>query len=240
MSPVALLQILTPLIVGFVLVLVARGVIRLSRDDPRIWEREIRRFEAQDRRAGPPPGGIVFTGSSSIRFWATLAEDMAPLPALNRGFGGAQAHQVACYADRIVMPYQPRLVVFYAGENDLAGVFFSRRKAPAEVAAAYADFCQRVHAALPQALIFFISIKPPLARRAYWPLMQEANRLVREQSAGDARLRYIDVGPAMLDAQGRTRAELFRWDGIHLNAKGYAVWTAVVKPVLAQAWRQVP
>jgi lysophospholipase L1-like esterase len=176
---------------------------------------------------------VVFTGSSSIRFWSTLAADMAPLPVVNRGFGGAQLHQVAYYAGRLILPYHPRAVVCYAGENDLVGALFSPAKSPAQVAAAYARFCEQVQAALPAAGIYFISIKPPAAPRAYWPAMQAANQLIREYCAADPRLHYIDIVSAMLDARGQVRADLYRWYGRHLSAKGYAVWTAIVQPILA-------
>jgi hypothetical protein len=83
------------------------------------WEPAITAFETQDRRQPPKPGQVVFAGSSSIRFWHTLAADMAPIPVLNRGFGGAHLRDVLRYADRIVTPYRPQAVVVYAGENDL-------------------------------------------------------------------------------------------------------------------------
>ncbi len=239
-SPSLLIGLIIPLAALAVLIGVLRSVLMLSRDDPTAWEAEIRKFEAQDRRNGPPAGVVVFTGSSSIRFWTTLTADMAPAPALNRGFGGSQVHQVAYYADRLVLPYQPRGVVFYAGENDLAGVFFSKRKTPAEVAAAYRQFCETVHAALTQVPIYFISIKPPKARFAYWPAMQAANQLIRDYCAADARRHYIDIVPAMLDASGQPRRDVFRWDGIHLNAKGYAIWTSVIQPILAEAFPSSP
>jgi len=236
MLPLTLIEIILPVLALIVVILVARSMLRLSSDDPRIWESEIRRFEAEDRRDGRPSGGLVFTGSSSIRYWTTLAADMAPTPALNRGFGGSQVHQVAYYADRVVIPYQPKVVVFYAGENDLAGVFFSKKKTPAEVCAAYQQFCEKVHAALPQTPIYFISIKPPKARLEYWPAMQAANQLIRDYSAGDARRQYLDIVPAMLDAHGQPRRDVFRWDGIHLNARGYAIWTTVIRPIVAAAY----
>ena len=229
-------------IVGALALLVLLGgvayVLRLSSDAPTIWEAEIRQFEKQDRHGPPSAGGIVFIGSSSIRFWETLAADMAPLPVLNRGFGGAQIHQVTYYADRIVTPYRPRIVVFYAGENDMAGVFFSKRKSAEQVRDAYQAFCQTIHARLPQTAIYFISIKPPKARLNAWPAMQTANQLIRDGCASDPWLHYIDIVPVMLAAQGQPRRDVFRWDGIHLNPLGYALWTVVVKPILAAAWRE--
>jgi len=101
-----------------------RGMIKLRNGDSTLWERQIRKFEAEDR-IGLNTGAIVFTGSSTIRFWKSLQSDMSPLQVLNRGFGGAQIHDVTHYADRILVPTRPRAIVFYAGENDMAGMLFT-------------------------------------------------------------------------------------------------------------------
>lgn len=220
---------------AIILLVVGHYVVKFSSDDPRIWERDIRRFEREDRQKPAIKDVIVFTGSSSIRYWESLQADMAPLAVINRGFGGSQIHQVTEFAERIVLPYKPTAVVFYAGENDIAGMLFSRRKTASEVRAAFERFCARIHAESPGLPIYFISIKPPKARLRYWPEMQAANRLVAEYCATDPRLHFIDLVPAMLDESGRARSELFRWDGIHLNEKGYAIWTARIKPVLTKA-----
>jgi lysophospholipase L1-like esterase len=235
-SVTTIIAVLAALVVALGLMALARFLAKLRSADPTMWEGAIRKFEEEDRRSPPPRGVIVFTGSSSIRFWKSLKEDMAPLPVMNRGFGGSQIHQVTHYADRIVLPYQPRAVVFYAGENDMAGLYLSRKKSPSEIRDAYREFCQKIHRALPEVPIYHISTKPPKRRLRLWPAMQEANRLVREHCASDERLRYVDVVPAMLDAGGKPRRDVFKWDGIHLNEKGYAIWTSVVRPVLAQAF----
>jgi lysophospholipase L1-like esterase len=221
---------------GFLLIVLA--VVALARKtrqaisgDPAFWEGEIGRLERQDRD-GRPSGVILFTGSSSIRFWRALAEDMAPLPVLNRGFGGAQIHQVTHYAERIIRPYDPRAVVLYAGENDMSGAKFAQAKSPQDILAAFQQFCETVHGWFPDIPIYFVSIKPPKLRLRFWPEMQRANTLVEEFTRSDPRLQYIDVVPAMLDAGGAPRRDLFRWDGIHLNEEGYAVWKRVIRPVL--------
>jgi lysophospholipase L1-like esterase len=231
-----IIAVLAALVVMLGLTALARFLAKLRSADPIVWERAIRQFEKEDRRCPPPKGVIVFTGSSSIRFWKSLQEDMAPLPVVNRGFGGSQIHQVTHYADRIVLPYQPRAVVFYAGENDMAGLFFSRKRTPAEIRDAYEGFCRKIHTALPEVPIYYISTKPPKRRLRLWPAMQEANRLVREYCASDKRLHYIDIVPAMLDADGKPRRDVFKWDGIHLNEKGYEIWTSVVRPILVEAF----
>ena len=230
------IAVLAALLAALGLMALARFAANLRRADPTMWEGVIRKFEEEDRRSPPPKGVIVFTGSSSIRFWKSLKEDMAPLPVLNRGFGGSQIHQVTHYADRIVLPYKPRAVVFYAGENDMAGLFLSKKKGPAEIRDAYRKFCQKVHAALPDVPIYYISTKPPKRRLRLWPAMQVANQLVWEYCATNERLQYIDIVPAMLDAEGRPRRDVFKWDGIHLNDRGYAIWRSVVRPILVEAF----
>jgi lysophospholipase L1-like esterase len=161
-----ILVVLAVALVVVGLVIFIRKTLQAARGDPAFWEWEIRRFERANRRAMPPSGGIVFTGSSSIRFWKTLEADMAPLPVVNRGFGGSQIHHITHYADRIVLPHKPKIVVLYAGENDIAGVKFSKKKSAADVLEAFKRFCEVVHAELPQTLIIFVSIKPPKRRAA--------------------------------------------------------------------------
>ena len=191
------------------------------------WESEIRRFEESDRVAPPKPGVIVFTGSSSIRLWRTLGQDMAPLAVINRGFGGAQIDQVSHFAPRIVLPYRPRAVVLYAGIDDL---LFGR--SPEEVLHEFQDFVALIHAALPETQIYFVSIKPTRLFASRWTEMKRANGLIEEFVRTQTRVQYIDVSAALLDAKGNARPEFLRWDGLHPSRKGYEVMTSIIKPVL--------
>ncbi len=193
------------------------------------FEDAIVAFEASDAEAPPRPGGIVFVGSSSIRFWSSLEDDMAGLPVLNRGFGGAQMNHLVHNVDRVVTPYDPRMVVVYAGDNDLQR---SSPKTPEVVLDDYRTFVDRVHAKHPDAVVTFLSIKPSKLRWAQWPTMQRANEMIEAYAAGDERLRYIDVSNALLGEEGEPRDDVFMLDGLHLNAKGYAAWTEVVQPIL--------
>jgi lysophospholipase L1-like esterase len=196
---------------------------------PAMFERQIAAFEKADRLNPPKPGVIVFTGSSSIRFWDTLASDMKPLDVINRGFGGSQVAQVNQYASRIVLPYQPRAVVLYAGDNDLA---FPWSKTPEQVLADFKQFVEIIHAQLPDTWIYFVSIKPSVRRWAGWQKIKKTNQLIEDYARTEPRVQFIDVDSAMLDAQGKPRPELFRKDGLHMNAQGYALWTSIIKTVL--------
>jgi lysophospholipase L1-like esterase len=188
------------------------------------WEKAIRAFEEQDRQQPPPENAILFAGSSSIRVW-DLKKYFPQLAAINRGFGGSKIAECAYFADRIVLPYKPSTIVFYAGDNDIAsGV------SPEQVFEDFKAFAAKVHAALPGTRIIFISIKPSPARWALVDKMREANKLIRAFVQTDKRLTYVDVEPAMLGPDGKPRKELFVSDGLHLNADGYALWTSLVTP----------
>lgn len=219
--------------VGAILILVA-GVLghlpdACAKAPPGFWEKSFRLWEGQDKKHPPARGGVVFVGSSSIRLWPTAAS-FPSLAALNRGLGGAQIDDVVQFTERLVLAYEPKVVVFYAGENDIgAGA------APDRVLADYRTFVGLVQARLPETRIVFISIKPSVALRALWHRAQEANRLVAIYSATDQHLRYIDVSTAMLSPAGKPRPELFVDDGLHMNAAGYRLWTRIVTPVIEAA-----
>ena len=184
------------------------------------WQASFDAFAAADRLAPPTPGGVVFVGSSSIRLWDDLEQRFAgPTAVIKRGFGGSRLADCAEHLQRLVVPYAPRLVVVYAGDNDLA-----EGRTPEQVLASFRAFSEGVHAALPDTRIAYVSIKPSPSREALMPLARETNALIAAYAAGRPGLDYIDVYSRMLGADGRPRAELFLPDALHLNAAGYAVW----------------
>ena len=190
------------------------------------WEPDIRAFEKKDRERKPPPGGIVFVGSSSIRGW-DVGKSFPDLPVVNRGFGGSQIADSVEFAGRIVIPYKPKTVVLYAGDNDI-----NAGKTPQQVLSDYREFVAKVHGPLPDAKIVFIAIKPSLRRWNLVSAMREANKLIREYSESNARLEFVDVDPPMIGADGKPRPEIFVEDGLHMTAEGYRIWTALVRPFL--------
>ena len=194
---------------------------------PSQWEPDIAQFEAQDRASPPRPGSIVFVGSSSIKMWTTLDRDFPGVPVLNRGFGGSEAGDVAQFAERIVVPYKPPVVVFYAGDNDLAA-----GKTPAQVLTSFQSFVATMHRDLPATRIVFVSIKPSIARWSIVDKMRAANQLVRDYVRTDDRLSYVDVFTPMLDASGQPRRELYIEDGLHMTPAGYAIWRDLIAPAI--------
>jgi lysophospholipase L1-like esterase len=200
-----------------------------AREDPSSaeFEHEIRAFEAEDAKAPPKRGEALFVGSSSIRLWRSLAEDFAPHAVKNRGFGGARIRNIIDFGRRMVLPYEPSRIVFFAGSNDINAGASAKT-----VLADFQLFVRGVHEVLPQARIAFVSITTSPARFAEVATVREANRLVRGYIATEPRLSFIDVFPAMLDAAGRPRAELYVEDRLHLNRQGYALWIPLIEPFL--------
>jgi len=196
------------------------------KEKPSRWESAIRKFEQQDEKKSPPKKGILFIGSSSIRMWK-LDDHFAELPVINRGFGGSQIADSIQFADRILLPYEPRIVVLYAGDNDVAA-----GKTPERVLADYRLFVKTVHDRLPKTRIVFIAIKPSIARWRLVEKMRKANSLIRAVTKEDERLSFVDIDTPMIGDDGQPRKDLFLKDGLHLNADGYKLWASLVKPHL--------
>lgn len=188
---------------------------------------EIRKFESQDAVAPPAKGGIVFVGSSSIRMWSSLKEDFPGLNVINRGFGGSELEHSVRYVHRIVTPYAPRLVVLFAGTNDLAG-----GKSPEQVLGDYRDFVREVRSRLPESRIVYISITPAPSRwNKLWQVMK-TNRLIQEETRRGQNLGFVDVFQRFLSPNGGPRPELFLTDQLHMNRKGYEIWVDALRPIL--------
>lgn len=192
------------------------------------WEEAIQAFEQMDETDPPPEGAILFAGSSSIRLWSALAEDFPDARIINRGFGGSQMSDLIHFADRIVTPYAPRLILVYEGDNDVAA-----GKTAEQVFADYRAFVSLVHEELPDTRIAFIAIKPSLARRSLMDEMRKANGLIEEYAGARDRLDYIDIFTPMLGEDGEPLPDVFVEDGLHMNAAGYAIWAEAVRPYLA-------
>lgn len=189
------------------------------------WAGDMAQFAAQDAASPPPRGGIEFIGSSSIRMWESLAADFPGQPVFNRGFGGSEVRDSTWYADRIVIPYAPCKVFFYAGDNDL-----NSGRSPAQVRDDVVAFVNRVHRDLPKTTVEIISIKPSPSRAQLLPAVMEANGLIRKALATLPNTGYTDVYTPMLGADGQPRAALFREDMLHMTPEGYAIWRAALAP----------
>ena len=197
--------------------------------DPARFEKDIQAFEAESREVPPPEGAIVGIGSSSMRMWKTIQEDLDPLRIIHRGFGGSTMSDALYYVDRIVVPYRPGAVLLYEGDNDAAfGI------SPETICATFDAFVGTIHQALPETRIYVISVKPSISRWNIWNVMKETNLLLKERCAKDPLLTFIDVATPMLDGKGEPLPDIFLRDNLHLNEKGYGIWKEAVRSVLME------
>ena len=193
------------------------------------FEDEIQAFEKLDKKAPIQTGGKLFLGSSSIRLWSSLKDDFKGLNIINRGFGGSQIHDSIRFSNRIIIPYKPKRLIFYAGDNDLAS-----EKTPEEVCADFRLLVKLVLSEFPNIIIIFISIKPSPARITLMNDICKTNLLIKEFIKSNTRLKFADVFESMLGPKGNPRPELFIEDNLHMNAKGYRIWKQILKPFILE------
>ena len=208
-----------------VMVAVASGSDAAEPINPK-WDEAIQGIEYRETEAPLAEGGILFTGSSSIRLWKTLAEDFPGVDLANRGFGGSQISDLIAYFDRVVLPGKPRQIVIYSGTNDLNG------GEPAEqVLADFATLCGMIERDLPGTKIALIGAAPNPAR---WEQRVEQEMFNTWAAAYCERMGYqfIDVWTPMLGADGMPSRDIYVADRLHMNAAGYVIWREVVGPYL--------
>ncbi len=194
---------------------------------PTKWEKNIAAFESADKAMPPPAQGIEFVGSSTMVKWKSLKEDFAGLPVFNRGFGGSQSSDVLYYLDRIVLPYKPKTIVFYAGDNDLA----AGRKAE-QVIDTWKQLMSKLTTALPETKVIYLSLRPSVKREALLQEQQKVNAGIKALIGDRKNVQFVDLSPALLGPDGKARADLLVKDMLHLNDEGYRVLTSIVKPLL--------
>ncbi|QGJ72348.1 Argininosuccinate lyase [Planctomycetales bacterium 10988] len=187
------------------------------------WEKTIQGFERADAKSFPPQESILFIGSSSIRMW-DLEKYFPGKNYINRGFGGSEIADSVEFADRVILLYKPRMIVFFAGGNDLA-----RGKAPEQVIQDFHNLAAKVHATLPNTEIIAIAVKPSPKRWDIRGNILATNNGIEAFAADHPKVHFINIYPPMLDESGEVRAELFVKDGLHLNAEGYKLWSNLVR-----------
>jgi lysophospholipase L1-like esterase len=184
------------------------------------FEKEIVAYEKQDSLAMPAKGQILFIGSSSFRLWKTFTRDMQDLPpSINRGFGGSTLADALYYFDRMVVKYQPKWVIMYEGDNDLA-----KGKTPEVIAAEYDEFKARLAKQVPGAKLVFVAARPSLARTALVDKQKALNAMIQAKGAY-----YIDMHSPFFLADGSLMTDIFVADKLHLNEKGYVIFANQIR-----------
>ena len=191
------------------------------------WEKSIAAFEKEDKKNPPPANPILFVGSSSIRMWG-LDKSFPDLKTLNRGFGGSTIADSFHYFNRIIKPYQPKLIILYAGDNDIA-----KGQSPEKVFEAFRTLAIKIEMKLPDTTLIYIAIKPSIKRKEMWPEMKQANDLISAYCAQKSTLYFADIAKPMLEQ--KLSPDLFKKDGLHLSDKGYALWKKVLMPLIKKS-----
>lgn len=190
---------------------------------------EIKAFKTQDSLHFPPKHAILLLGSSSFRKWTDVQNYFPDYPIINRGFGGSTFPDAIRYLNDIVFPYQPRQILIYEGDNDVA----SSDKITADtVFNRFKELFFLLRKKLPKTIIDFVSIKPSPSRQGLMPEMDKSNSLIKEFLKDKKNSAFIDVYHSMLDKNGLPDKNIFGPDELHMNAKGYAIWQKIIQPYL--------
>lgn len=209
-------------------------------DPAKRWERfepEFKAFAAADRERPPVPGGILFVGSSIFRQWTDVAAAFAPLPVLNRAFGGSRTGDQLARFEQVVPPYRPKVIVYYCGSNDLkAG---DKVEDPAAIFGRFRAFAERVRTLQPGTRLIFVSSTRSPDRVSRWEQVDHYNALVRAYCAATPGCTFVDVNPALVDAEGKPRLELYKNDKLHFHPPAYVEFAARIRPVLERVWAEV-
>jgi lysophospholipase L1-like esterase len=198
------------------------------------FESEIQAFARADRAQPPVPGGILFVGSSIFRQWTNVAELMSPLPVLNRAFGGSRTGEQLARFEQVVVPYAPKVIVYYCGSNDLKA-----DEPPDAVFERFQAFSERARQAFPETRLVFVSSTRSPDRVAKWERVDHYNGLVRAYCAATPQHTFVDINPALYDHDGKPRLELYRNDKLHFHPPAYVEFAAIIKPVLTRVWAEV-
>lgn len=217
-----------PRIIAFFLAFVP-VLVAAEYPDPERFRDEVDAFAAQ----AVSPGAIIATGSSSMRGWhRRIADDLAPLSIVARGFGGSNMFDVRYFLNELVLKDRPRAVLLYEGDNDVA-----LGASPDEIIGHFDAIVSRIHAELPDTRIYVLAVKPSIARWQIWDVMQTTNGLLRSRCEQNPQLAFIDVATPMLGEDGNPMEHLFVPDMLHMTDAGYELWRDAVRPVLVDGER---
>jgi lysophospholipase L1-like esterase len=192
---------------------------------------EIQAFKNQDKLNPPPAHSILFVGSSSFRKWTDVSNYFPGYTIINRGFGGSIFPDVIRYTNDIIIPYHPKQVVIYCGDNDLAS---SDAITADSVFERFRVLFEMIRTGLPGENIAYVSIKPSPSRARLKEKMEKANLLIQTYLSIQSNAAFVDVYHKMLNPDGSIMTDIFLEDNLHMNAKGYAIWQKAILPYLSK------
>ena len=179
-----------------------------------------------------PQNAIVFVGSSIFHFWTTLADDMAPLPVINQAFAGARMHSVFNAMDKLIIPYNPKIIVYYCGSNDINDGAES-----SDILSGFEKFVSAVKDKLPSTIVYFVSINKAPQKMDKWNVIDDSNHKIKNWCKNTNRPYFIDINPPFI-IEGQSRTDLYLDDRLHFKPEAYQEFTKIIKPILEDGWEK--
>lgn len=211
------------------------GYIPVYRADETKWlqrfQHDMDKYEKENAELKDRTCDILVLGSSSVNLWHNIHNDLAPLKILRRSFGGSTIRDNIYNYNTIARGYQPRKIAFYI-ENDLGKGKTSI--SPGELYDLFRIFIQMLQRDYPETPIYIIALKPSFAKQDQIPDQLIINSLLADYAKRTPLVNFLDITPPMYDAQGNLREDIFIEDRLHMNQKGYDLWTAIIKPALME------
>jgi len=224
-----LLRLSTILLVSLLFISTLNGQNKKQQPTENKFEKEIVTLEQLDKTEKYADNSILFVGSSSIRVWSTLKEDIAPYPFIQRGFGGSRTPDVVFYLKRLTYPHNFSAVVFFVG-NDQTGAPNDLK--PEETLHNFREMVKIIRAKYKKQPVFIIEITPSSSRWKSWSQIQQTNALLKNYCNKGKNLYFIETAQNYLNEKGEPRDELFREDHLHQNREGYRIWGRLIKSKL--------
>ena len=220
-------------LLGLILVLSGCSLEYKYRAHKGYFEEEVQKLEELDEYQNMEDY-LLFMGSSSIRLWKTVAEDMKPYPAIKRGYGGAHYYDFIHYVERLIDDKDQAQAVLIFVANDITGKnsWDKRHKdlSPREIEKLVKVITKKIHKQLsPDLPIYIIETPPTPSRWHVWDKISEANDLIKEFTDQKPNLHFISTRNHFFNDRGRPEGKFFRRDSLHLSDAGYDLWEEIIK-----------
>jgi lysophospholipase L1-like esterase len=192
------------------------------------WD-DIQAFKKQDSIQPPPQHAILFVGSSSFTKWTDVQGYFPNYTIINRGFGGSALPDLIRYENDVIFKYNPKEIVMYCGENDVAG---SDTVTGQMVFERFKKLFTDTRKKYPSVPFVYISMKPSPSRWNLRQKMMTGNELIKNYLGKNKKTVFVNVWNSMLGPDGKPMDDIFIEDKLHMNEKGYAIWKKLIEPYL--------
>lgn len=195
------------------------------------WESQIKELERKDLSENIPNDYILYLGSSSIRLWDSIQQDMSPYNSVKRGYGGAHFYDLIHFTERLVTPHKDAKAIVCFVANDLTGIWDDPKTkvSPKQVKRLFSFFTKQVRDIAPKTPFFLVEITPTQSRWNIWDKTVKANDLMEAYCNSQENMYFISTSEEFLNEDNLPRTELFIEDQLHLNRDGYQLWSRIIK-----------